>query len=164
MLTAATIGVRSDSIALREAITPTGDALSALRRTLRAKWSGVAVIATCNRFEVYVPGDADAEDLVGDLATASGQDPAHARRSFQVHRGSEAVRHLFRVASGLDSLVLGEYEILGQVRRELDRCGRSDLGRALEQALRSAVHVGRKVRARTGLASGRLSLFTLAAD
>jgi glutamyl-tRNA reductase len=77
-----------------------------------------AIVATCNRSEVY--GLTDREDDLDALSTFFSRfhqvDEVVLRRSALVGRGDETVRHLFRVAAGLDSMVLGEAQILGQIR------------------------------------------------
>ncbi|HEY9016499.1 MAG TPA: hypothetical protein VIM84_15700, partial [Gemmatimonadales bacterium] len=72
------------------------------------------LLSTCNRCEVYWTGDHDLDRWFQDFARARGADRHHAVTRLD---GSAAVRHLYRVAAGLDSQILGEHEILGQVRR-----------------------------------------------
>jgi glutamyl-tRNA reductase len=120
----------------------------------------VVVLATCNRTELYfysgqAPVLSDLTQVLGDLkgAEAAG-DPSVAYRRDDEH----AVRHLFAVASGLDSQILGETEIQGQVREDLARaraagsCGH-ELGRLFDHALK----VGKRVRSETRLSEGVLS-------
>ncbi len=121
----------------------------------------VVVLATCNRTESYFfcaaepPLAALHETLVGIKGRAA--DP-QGRGVFHAHAGAETVQHLFEVASGLDSQILGETEIQGQVRdalklaREAGACG-NDMNRLFDHALRA----GKRVRSETRLSEGVLS-------
>lgn len=100
-------------VTLRERVAFAGEALPAALDALRAlpQVSEAALLSTCNRTELYAVAD-DATPLVQWLAAhGEGLDTYLYR-----HRDAEAVRHLFRVATGLDSMVLGEPQILGQVK------------------------------------------------
>jgi glutamyl-tRNA reductase len=116
-------------------------------------------LSTCNRTELYLAADdvARAEELgVGRLA-AAGEDVAAAL--YRLHDGAAAL-HLFRVAAGLDSLVPGEGEILGQVRSAYEQ---GAPGAVLDRAFRQALHVGKKVRAQTAIAESPASVSAAAA-
>ena len=88
---------------------------------------GAVVLATCNRFEAYLDVDdalstdrhASADLVFETLAHSVGEDAAALRGSAELLRGEEAIRHLFAVSSGLESVVVGEDEISGQVQRAL---------------------------------------------
>ena len=113
---------------------------------------GLAVLATCNRVEVYVEGEpADADAARRAWSQAVGQDPA----GVSIVSGARAVRHLARVASGLESAVLGEAQILGQVRRaraDAERAG--TLSPLLDKAFCLSIEAGRRVRTDTDLGQG----------
>ena len=87
--------------------------------------AGAVVLATCNRFEIYGeaphPDDVEAARaaLVSEISGASGLNEQLVSRSFNTRTGPDVSRHLFAVSSGLDSAVVGEREIAGQVRRAL---------------------------------------------
>ena len=108
------------------------------------------VLATCNRLELYWWGDDDQEASLRDLARTQGvslEPSAVYRRD-----GLPAVRHLFLVAAGLDSQVLGEHEILGQLRRAHEQAQAAGTSRwELDAAVTSALVTGRRVRRETGL-------------
>lgn len=121
---------------------------------------GLVVLQTCNRVEVYFHGSYE-ETLRRLVETLEGlgRDVGRWRRL----RGGEVVRHLFRVAAGLESLSVGENEVLGQVReayRGWLRRGRVDqeLSALFERALR----VGKRVRRETGLSKGKVGVYSLA--
>src|SRR5215213_1895345 len=90
---------------------------------LRERLAEGVILATCNRTELYLLSDAVAAGQVaglGFLAALADLPPAELEPLVVVYRQDEAVRHLCRVAAGLESMVLGEHEILGQVRAALD--------------------------------------------
>jgi glutamyl-tRNA reductase len=123
--------------------------------------SELVLLATCNRLEVcYARESGDlprAEDALAVVAALGlgGEDAP--RLSFRA--GREALRHLFRVASSLDSLVVGEDQILAQTRAAYARAEALGLvGRLLAGAFESAFQVGKQVRAQTELARGSLSI------
>jgi glutamyl-tRNA reductase len=126
------------------------------------------VASTCNRVEVYADVDkfhggvADVSEL---LARTGGMPLERLSPYLYVHYDDRAVQHLFAVAAGLDSMVVGESQILGQVRsalraaREADAVGRT-LGPLLEQALRT----GKRVHAETGIDRAGASVMSAGLD
>lgn len=126
----------------------------------------IVTLSTCNRRELYaVVHDpwAAREAMVEVLADMTGLGPRDLARFLYVHRGEQVVRHLFRVASSLDSMVLGESEIQGQVRRawESARADRAS-GPALDRLFRRALQVGKRVRHDTRVGAGRVSVPSIA--
>jgi glutamyl-tRNA reductase len=138
---------------------------------------GAVVLATCNRFEAYVDVDDSAADAVGSapeavsdlvftaLARSVGEDATTLRGSAELLHGERAVRHLFAVSSGLESVVVGEDEISGQVQRALttareERTTSSQLERVFQRAARTS----REVRHATDLGGAGRSLVRLALD
>jgi len=122
--------------------------------------SEVAIVSTCNRTEVYVgaqPGlVAPALDWLADIGGVSG---ATLRSHSYVFEGSAAARHAFRVASGLDSMVLGEPQILGQMKqavREADSAG--TLGTTLHQMFQRSFAVAKEVRTATEIGAHSISM------
>jgi glutamyl-tRNA reductase len=116
---------------------------------------GTVVLATCARLEVYVDATQyhPASDAVTEaLLITSGMSPAEVADVMQVHRGVAALEHLFSVASGLRSRVIGEDQVVGQVSAALARArAESTATRSLTMAFQNAVRVSRLVRARDGL-------------
>lgn len=135
-------------------------ALDALRAALVEQRVPFALLATCNRTELYwlsgpqAPCDAAVAALFSLALHRSGVDAL-----VTGHEGEHAVRHLFRVASGLDSLVLGEAEILGQVRQAVEDTAGSEL---LCGVFRAAVRTGRMARAETAIGAGAMSVASMA--
>ncbi|TBR25272.1 hypothetical protein EPO15_02500, partial [bacterium] len=138
-------------LAARERLAALGAASA--REALAARgWREVVVLATCNRFEVYAVGLAAPEELERSLAAFLD---AHAGGPVSQHltrfAGAEAARHLFAVSSGLDSLVLGESEILGQVKTAYEAALESGTtGKLTNVLFQRALFVGKAVRGRTG--------------
>lgn len=112
------------------------------------------LLQTCGRFELYVVAS---EEKLATLAASLKTTWCRTTGSLIVRRGFEAVEHLFRLASGLESPILGEDEILGQVRDLLDQPRNTAKDRLLERLLQQAVHVGRRVRQETALGSAQHS-------
>lgn len=166
------IGLSHDTtpVALRERLAFSGpDAATAL-----ATWheegvaAELALISTCNRTEVYAVGeDADAleETLVAALARSRELPEAQVRGLCRVRRGDDAVLHLVRVASGLESQILGEGQILGQVREASMAARRmGTLGPVLDALFRTAIQAGRRVRTETAIAQGAVSVGAAAVE
>lgn len=121
-----------------------------------------AVISTCNRTEVLVRAN-EGQDPIAQVQRALFRNlDAEQVYSFS---GLHAVIHLFRVAAGLDSLVLGESEILGQVRRAQDTAQEAGtLGALLKPLMAQALAVGKRVRSETEIGQGSLSVARIAVD
>ena len=131
---------------------------------------GAIVLATCNRFEAYLdvePATAPgATDLVFDaLGVAAGDDAAAVRATSRSLEGDEVARHLFAVASGLESMVLGEDEISGQVQRALTSA-RADgtVSGELDAVFQRAARTSRSVRSAVDLGGAGRSVARLALD
>jgi len=163
-LTLVGLSHRSAPVEVRErcAVPPEGQAHLLAELRSGGEVREAALLSTCNRTEVLVVG-------------AGHQDPApHVRqRVFAgvsdehvfVHRGVHAVMHLFRVASGLESQVLGESEILAQTKRAFETArAAGTVGPLLESLLRQALAVGKRVRSETELGQGTLSIARVAVD
>jgi len=111
------INHKTAPVALREKVAFGEDRLLAALRTLRQE-AGVAevvILSTCNRTEVYWAGPASGAELSLWLERHHGND-LDLKTSLYVHQEQRAVEHAFNVASGLDSMVLGEAQILGQLK------------------------------------------------
>jgi glutamyl-tRNA reductase len=137
-------------VEVRERVAYDRDAAVQLARDLVADGGEAVVLSTCNRTEVYVVG-ADAERPFRDAGVGTAV--------YRLHDEGAAL-HLFRVAAGLDSMVPGEGEILGQVRQALDLGAPGPL---LDRTFRQAVYVGKKVRTQTAIAESPASVSAAAA-
>ncbi|MBM4414962.1 MAG: glutamyl-tRNA reductase [Chloroflexi bacterium] len=157
MLTLVGTSYQRAPLELREAVAVEGDALPAVLRALAERFGGATVLQTCNRLELYVPGAQERAAVLDAFATGAAVDRAIAERVFVLERDREAVAHLYAVAAGIDSLVLGESEVLGQVRGAFSAAVSAGVDDALLSRLfHTAIRTGR--RARTETAIGRLGL------
>jgi len=122
----------------------------------------VVVLSTCNRTEVYALAErfhgayGDVRNFLAELAFVT---PDEFTDHLYVHYDNEAVRHLFAVAAGVDSAVLGEAEILGQVRTAWERAGEErTTGPVLNLLFRHALETGKRARTDTDIARGTASV------
>jgi len=121
----------------------------------------LVVLSTCNRAEIYAVGDTDeTADQVRRFFSEYHEVPRDdVQQHLYVYRGPDAARHLFRVAAGLDSLVVGEPQILGQVKAAYGVASDRQFTAALTNRLfHSAFTVGKRVRSETGLGEGAVSV------
>ena len=130
---------------------------AALERVLSAGAGGGVLLSTCNRTEFYLaePGDATPATVWAILTERLGEGRSASEYGYLV-RDRDAVRHLYRVSAGLDSMILGESQIQGQVR-EAWETSRSLAGPVLHRLFQSALLVGARVRSETALAAGAAS-------
>jgi glutamyl-tRNA reductase len=137
-----------------------GRALTAL--ATRGSMREAAVLSTCNRAELYVACDDLAVtrgDLVDFIAGFHGLDPPGILPHLYDLSDLDAARHLFRVAAGLDSLVVGEPQVLGQVKNAHASAGEArTAGPLLNRLFHASFAVGKRVRTETGLGSGAVSI------
>ncbi len=120
------------------------------------------IVSTCNRTEVYAvasePGKI-VSSVENMFARISGIEPEESRRYFYNARGQEAIHHLFRVTSGLDSMILGEPQILGQVKDAYRLANENNFtGIMLNRLLNHSFTVGKRVRSETALGAGAVSV------
>ncbi len=162
---------RTAPIALRERLAFAGDTLPTALAALKTV-PGVqeaAIVSTCNRVEVVtgtsVPAAMVAAGVETYLARARELEPASFAPHLYVHQGRDAIRHLFRVASSLDSMVVGEPQILGQMKEQyIAAAAAGTSGPVLHKAFHRAFTVAKRVRTETGIASKSVSVASVAAD
>jgi glutamyl-tRNA reductase len=145
------------------------DLAATLDRLLAQPYVGEAVVvSTCNRVEVYaaVSGfHGGLSDICGVLAARAGCPPADLANHLYVHYDAAAVEHVFRVAAGLDSMVVGEAQILGQVRDAYHVASSADAtGRLLHELMQQALRVGKRAHAETGIDQAGQNIVTAALD
>lgn len=157
-LTLAGVSHHRAPIELRERVALDADASRELARRLGGE---AVVLSTCNRTEVYLARDEHAEEhAVGALTDLAGDRADDLAAALYRLRDEAAALHLFRVAAGLDSLVPGEGEILGQVRGAFEA---GATGPFLDKLFRQALHAGRRVRIETAIAESPASVPSAAA-
>jgi glutamyl-tRNA reductase len=136
-----------------------GPTLSSLRQSL-ARPPEAAILSTCNRTEIYcAAAQADIEPTIDWLAHSGGVSPGMLRAHSYMLQDAHAARHAFRVASGLDSMVLGEAQILGQMKdavRAADEAGA--LGTTLNQLFQRSFAVAKEVRTSTEIGAHSISM------
>jgi glutamyl-tRNA reductase len=157
-------------VAVRERLAlPEGRATAVLDElhTHEAVHEAVA-LSTCNRTEIYMVSSDAVEAESAALAVLSRQAeirPTELAESLYSLRGSDAVRHLFEVAAGLDSMVVGEAEIQGQVKRAYELAlVEGATGPVANRLFREALGAGKRVRSETGVGRTRLSVSSVAVE
>ncbi|WP_205696321.1 glutamyl-tRNA reductase [Conexibacter sp. SYSU D00693] len=130
--------------------------------------SEAVVISTCNRTEIYVvaPDPVRAEaDLLGRLATRAAIRPTELTDIVYAPRNCDAARHLYRVTGGLDSMIVGEAEVQGQVKRAYETAlSAGTTGPLTNRLFTAALQTGKRVRTETGVGASRTSVSTVAVD
>jgi glutamyl-tRNA reductase len=168
-MTLAIIGVnyKTAPIALREQIAISREDLPETTRALAAV-EGISecmIVSTCNRVELVAAVESADTDLTGFLHHHFGLDRELLKPHIYEHRDRDAVRHLFRVSASLDSMVVGEPQILGQVKDAfaVARAAGTVAGQ-LEHLLQSAFAAAKKVRTETEIGSSSVSIASVAVD
>jgi glutamyl-tRNA reductase len=168
-MTLAIIGVnhKTAPIEVRERIAISREDLPETTRALAAVPGVVEcmIVSTCNRVEILAALDSPAADLNSFLHKHFGLNPELLAPHLYEHRDQEAVRHLFRVAASLDSMVVGEPQILGQVKEAFAVARASGtVGGQLEHLLQSAFAAAKKVRTETEIGSNSVSIASVAVE
>ncbi len=152
-------------IEVRERIAITEPALPAALAGLRARsFREAAILSTCNRTEIYAIGGTP-DSAISFLSEFHNIPRAQFDTLLYTHVSEAAVIHLHRVAAGLDSLVLGEPQILGQVREAFASAAEAGAaGQVLNSLFRSAITAGKRVRTETAIGRGGFSIGHAALD
>jgi glutamyl-tRNA reductase len=159
------ISHKTAPVAVREHFAFSVRELPELLARLGERYPGAAVLSTCNRTEIYVVsprGIGDARSIVALLSEIKGE-VAMEGAPFFSHSGKDAARHLFKVAAGVESMVIGESEVLGQVRAAFTASTAAGTHTpALSRLFHSAIRVGRRVRTKTQIGRGTMSVSSTA--
>lgn len=153
---------------VREQLAFAGDALVDGLRAMRERVAEGLILSTCNRTEVYAVAESASRARSEVFAFLGGYHhvPEHVlERASYVHAGPDAVGHIFRVASGLDSMVLGEPQILSQIRDALQTA--RDAGAAgpvLQRLATDSLKTGKRARSETDISRNRVSIAHAAVD
>ena len=164
------ISHRSAPVSLLERVAVDGEGATKLVRDVAAgeHVTEAAVIATCNRLEIYADVDrfhGSVEELSGLLVERAGRSTEDLLPHLYVHYDDGAVSHLFQVAAGLDSMAVGEAQILGQTRDALARGQEAGtVGPALNGLFQQALRVGKRAHAETGIDQAAPTLVAAALD
>ena len=166
---------RTTPIEFREQFAVPADQVPALLARLKtaAGLDEAVVLSTCNRLEVYgvsSTGPIDADRILESIAAVTGRSShsdafAQARTFLYTHENEACVHHLFRVASSLDSLVVGETEIVGQVKKAYQLAQSSGAtGKVLNRLFQKALSISKEVRTRSGIGRCSTSVGSVALD
>jgi len=167
---------REAPLEVRERLAVDGDGVAELLHSLlrRPAIREALCISTCNRIEIYAVGQQDshehalaaAEEVQRALLELAGRSGAEDIAPYlKTHMRRDAVLHLFRVAASLDSLVIGEPQILGQVRDAFEMAKTTGcVGKYLDRATNRALHVAKRVRSETAIGEGQVSVASVAVD
>lgn len=170
-LVAVGVSFRSASVDFRERVAFTDSQRDLAAADLAARYGcEAAVLSTCNRVELYLakPGGEKVPEP-GLLAEFLGEyhhlEAKEVQPHLIEHRDAEGVRHLFRVAASLDSLIVGEGQIVGQVKSAFEAARQTGTTGPLLNALyQHAQRVAKRVRSETGIAQGHVSVSSVAVD
>ncbi len=162
MLYLATINQKTAPVAVRERFAFCAEEVERALAGLRREFGGGVILSTCNRTELYVdaPRGRDMpEQMLSFLTEAKGLTEGLFDDRFHFYQDAEAVRHLFRVTAGIESQVLGEAEILGQVRAAfIAATDARSTNPYLARLFHSAIRVGRRARSETEIGRHGLSV------
>jgi len=127
------------------------------------------ILSTCNRTEIYATssesGEAEEQASLGFMKALVNVPDASLLQFVYVNKDRTAAEHLFRVASGLESMIVGEFEVLGQVRQALEIAEKAGMvNLPLRHVFQSAVRTGRRIRNETGISNNALSISSVAVD
>jgi glutamyl-tRNA reductase len=155
---------RDAPLDVRERLSIGGDDVAPLVKRASRELGPAAILSTCGRLELYVVGEIGRDALIRTLSESAGLPSRLVAEHFDVVRDGDVVRHLFGVAAGIDSMILGEPEILSQVRAA--HAIACDVGAAdslIDELFVSAIRAGRRARSTTGIAQQALSISSIAA-
>src|SRR2546429_5806435 len=165
-LFAAGLSHKTAPIELREQLAPKHSELADRARILksRGQLNEIALLSTCNRVEIYGTtrgAESDIKSLFKLLCSKPGELDAY----IYIHENVDAVRHLLRVTAGLDSMVLGETEITGQIKNAYEIARNAGLtGRVLNRLFQRAFQATKEIRSRTGIGRGAVSIKSTAVE
>lgn len=170
-LTVLGLNHRTTPLEVREKLAFSAEQTRAALAALRERYAEceAVLLSTCNRVELYLarpthahPRQAEAAQFLADMR---GLRPDDFENHLQERSERDAVSHLFSVASSLDSMVVGETQILGQVRQAYDAAQQAGTaGATLHPLFQRALAVGKQVMSQTGLADGRTSIASVAVE
>jgi glutamyl-tRNA reductase len=159
-LFAAGISQKTAPLELREQLSVQGSELVDLARALRSRGEldEVVLLSTCNRLEIYGTTQRAISDIQSLFQLLCSEVPELDDYVY-LHQGVAAARHLLRVAAGLDSMMLGETEITGQVKSAYEIARTAGLtGRVLNRLFQRAFQTAKEIRTRTGIGRGAVSI------
>lgn len=161
-MTVLLLGVNHETapVAIREQLAISAGQTPAVLQRLSPVVGEVAIVSTCNRTEFYATNpDIAAPALTAFFYEISQAEPGSLEDAIYLREGQDAAEHLMRVACGLDSMILGEPQILGQVRDAWKAAREAGtLGAVLDALFRAALNVGKEARSNTAISRGAVSV------
>jgi len=155
-------------VAVREKLAVSASKMEEALELLSQHTEHGVILSTCNRTEAYATagaGQQAEESLINFLNSLTGVSFADLLPHIYLRKGASTVGHLFRVASGLDSMIIGEYEVLGQVNAALEAAEKAKMvDVALRNLFQQAIGTGRRVREETAISKAALSISSVAVD
>jgi glutamyl-tRNA reductase len=167
-LSLAGINHRTAPVAVREKVAISADRLHNSLAVLHRYVPHGIILSTCNRSEIYAAGSQN--DDVSKACIEFLKDTTHLAddglcQHIYILSGRDLVKHLFEVTCGLDSMVIGEYEVLGQVRQSLEAAEKAGMvNLPLRHIFQSAIRSGRRAREETGISKNALSISSIAVN
>ena len=161
---------RTAPIQLREQMNFSVEGTATALLLLHNRWpdSEAVILSTCNRLELLIAsedGHPDEDEVISFLAQARDLPADAFRRYLYVHRDMHAVRHVFRVAGGLDSLVIGEYQIVSQLKQAYTAASeQGTTGRTLNRLMHHAFKASGRIRTETDIGRRTISVPSVAVD
>ncbi|MDG1832478.1 MAG: glutamyl-tRNA reductase, partial [Verrucomicrobiota bacterium] len=158
---------RTAPVNVREQFALAETKLPELLVTLRAETSAkeAVILSTCNRVEIYAATDSAPQQLLNELRVFLVQDREVDEDVLYELNGAEAVEHLFKVASGLESMVLGETEILGQLKTAYQLAlEQKATGSRLNKSFQKAFNAAKQIRTETNIQRGSVSVANVAVE
>jgi glutamyl-tRNA reductase len=165
-LIAAGLSHKTAPIELREQLAPKHSELADRARILKScgQLNEIVLLSTCNRVEIYTVTERPTTDIKSLIQLLSSE-PRKLDDQIYVHEDAAAVRHLLRVTAGLDSMVLGETEITGQIKSAYEIARNAGLtGRVLNRLFQKAFQATKEIRTRTGIGRGTVSIKSTAVE
>ncbi|OHB63368.1 MAG: glutamyl-tRNA reductase [Planctomycetes bacterium RBG_13_60_9] len=162
---------RSAAVEIRERLAFDAPQVTAALRQLKEadREAEFVLLSTCNRVELYYAGERQSQEITGRLvaflASFHGIAPEQFKSSLYFHENEDAVRHLLLVAAGLDSMVVGEAQILGQVKESYRLAGAArSTGKTLNRLFHCAFFTAKSVHTNTAVSNGRVSVAGVAVE
>ena len=153
-------------VEIREKVAVNANQLEESLEMLRQYIPNGIILSTCNRTEIYAAGDEPSEEAILNFINAlTGVSFVDLLPHIYLRENGTVFKHLFRIASGLDSMIIGEYEVLGQISTALAAAETTSMiTPELRNIFQSALRAGRQVREETGISRSALSVSSVAVD
>src|SRR5262245_50748843 len=166
-LTLLGLSYKTTPLELRERFSVHSEQLALLLARLHEIVAEAMIISTCNRFELLVrlEGETSVSDLIDFLSSHCGMPPEEFNSLLYRYDEIDAVRHIFRVAASIDSMVIGEAQILGQLKAAFAIAqAQGTIGPVLRTIMERAFKLAKRIRTETTIASNPVSIASVAVE